>query len=220
MIENQQTALNKLSIKATTATEETQEAFTQFLNYCATNPDATIIHRASDMILPYDSDAAYLVVQKSQSRAGGYYYLGYKGGTQFNGPVYVLAKIINAVMGSAAETEVGGLYMNALELSPMRTTLEQLDHPQPPTPIQTDNSTADGIINVTIKQKQSKAINKQFYWLQDRVEQGEFRVFWAPGKDNLADYYTKYHSPATHRRLRPIYTYIEGKSLTTLQGCV
>ena len=63
-------------------------------------------------------------------------------------------------------------------------------------------------------------MDKIFYWQRNRVEQGEFNVFWAPGKDNLADYYTKYHSPATHRRLRPIYTYIEGKSPTTLQGCV
>ena len=110
--------------------------------------------------------------------------------------------------------------MNAQELLPMRTTLEELDHPQPPTPLRTDNSTADGIMNKTIKQRQSKAMDKRFYWVQDRVEQGEFRVFWAPGKNNLADYYTKYHSPATHRRLRPIYTYIEGKSPTTLQGCV
>ena len=56
--------LNELSIKATTATEETQEALTQFLNYCASNPDATIIYRASDMILSCDSDAAYLVAPK------------------------------------------------------------------------------------------------------------------------------------------------------------
>ena len=95
--------------------------------------------------------------------------------------------------------------MNAQELSPMRTTLEELNHPQPPTPLKTDNSTADGIMNKTIKQKQSKAMDKRFYWLQDRVEQGEFNVFWAPGKYNLADYFTKYHSPATHKKLRPIY---------------
>ena len=63
-------------------------------------------------------------------------------------------------------------------------------------------------------------MDKIFYWLQDRVKQGEFRVFWDPGKDNLADYYTKYHSQATHRRLRPIYTYTEGKGPTTFQGCV
>ena len=63
-------------------------------------------------------------------------------------------------------------------------------------------------------------MDKRFYWLQDRVEQGKFRVFWAPGKYNLADYFTKYHSPATHRKLRPIYTYIEGQSPTSLQGCI
>ena len=63
-------------------------------------------------------------------------------------------------------------------------------------------------------------MDKRFYWLQERVEQGEFRVFWAPGKYNLADYFTKYHSPATHRKLRPIYIYIEGKSPTSLQGCI
>ena len=39
--------------------------------------------------------------------------------------IYVLAEIIKAIMGSAAEAEVGGLYnMNAIELSPMKTTPE------------------------------------------------------------------------------------------------
>ena len=60
-------ALNELSIKATTATEEPQAALTQFLKYCASNPDATIIYRASDMILSCDSDAAYPVAPKSRS---------------------------------------------------------------------------------------------------------------------------------------------------------
>ena len=123
-------------------------------------------------------------------------------------------------MGSAAKAEVGGLYMNALELSPMRTTLEELDHPQPANPLKTNNSTADDIMTKTIKQRQSKEMGKRFYWLPDRVEQGEFRVFLAPGKHNLADYFQKYHSPTTYRQLRPIYTYIKGRSLTSLQGCI
>ena len=66
--------------------------------------------------------------------------------------------------------------MNTLEASPTRTTLEELDHPQLATPMQTDNSTVDGIMNKINKQNQSKVMDKQFYWLQDRVEQGEFRV--------------------------------------------
>ena len=57
---------------------------------------------------------------------------------------------------SAAESEVGGLSMNELELSPMKTTLE-LNHPQPATLLKTDNSTADSIMNKTIKQRQRQS---------------------------------------------------------------
>ena len=87
------------------------------------------------MILSCERDTAYLVAIKSRSRAGGFTYLGNKAGTQLNGPIYVLSKTIKAVMGSAVEAEVSGLYMNALELSPTRTTLEELDHPQSATPL-------------------------------------------------------------------------------------
>ena len=68
------------------------------------------------------------------------------------GSIYVQAKIINAIIGSAPEAKVGGLNVNALELLPMRTALEELDYLQPPTPIHTDNSTTDGIVNNIIKQ--------------------------------------------------------------------
>ena len=114
-------------------------------------------------------------------------------GKLFNGAIFtLLAKIIKSVMQSAAEAECGGLYKNAKEAVPMRITLEELGHPQSATPIRTDNSTADGKINNTVKQKQqSKSMDMRFYWFQDRVEQGQFRVFWAPGKINLADYQSK-----------------------------
>jgi hypothetical protein len=117
-------------------------------------------------------------------------------------------------MQSAAEAECGGLYMNAKEAVPMRITLEELDHPQPATPIRTDNSTADGIMNKTVKQKQSKSMDMRFYWLQDQVEQGQFRIFWAPGKVNLADYQSKVQPTSVHKAVRPIYLYVEGKSPT------
>ena len=66
-------------------------------------------------------------------------------------------------MVSAVEAEVGGVYMNALELSSMRTTLEELDYPQPATSLRTYNSTVDGIMNKTIKQRQSNAMDKRLY---------------------------------------------------------
>ena len=115
-------------------------------------------------------------------------------GKLFNGAIFtLLAKIIKSVMQSAAEAECGGLYKNAKEAVPMRITLEELGHPQSATPIRTDNSTADEKMNKTVEQKQSKSMDMdmRLYWLQDRVKQGQFRVFWAPGKINLVDYQSK-----------------------------
>ena len=135
-------ALNEINIESTKATEKTREAVNHFLDYCATNPDAQIIYRASDMQLHINSDAAYLVAPKARSRAGGYHYLGNKDGKLFNGPIFILAKVIKAVMSSAAESEVGGLYLNAREAIILIYTLEELGHIQDPVPIKTDNSTA------------------------------------------------------------------------------
>ena len=50
-------------------------------------------------------------------------------------------------MGSATKTEVVKLYMHALDVSPMRITLQELNHPQPANPMQIDNSIVKGIIN-------------------------------------------------------------------------
>ena len=66
-------------------------------------------------------------------------------------------------MGSAAEAEIGAGYMTSQDSIPIRTTLEEMDHPQPPTPIQVDNTTAVGFANKTIKQKRSKVIDIRFY---------------------------------------------------------
>jgi hypothetical protein len=45
----------------------------------------------------------------------------------------------------------------------------------------------------------------RFYWIKDRVAQGHFVVHWRRGADNLADYFTKHHSPAHHRLMRSRY---------------
>jgi hypothetical protein len=59
--------------------------------------------------------------------------------------------------------------------------LEELGHPQPPTPLEIDNTTATGYITGTIKQKRTKAMDMRFYWKKDRVKQGKFNVYWGPG---------------------------------------
>ncbi len=42
----------------------------------------------------------------------------------------------------------------------------------------------------------------QFEWLLDRVQKGQFKTYWKPGKTNLTDYFTKHHPPAHHQNVR------------------
>ena len=77
-----------------------------------------------------------------------------------------------------------------------------MGHPQPKTPIQTDNLMAEGVINNKIQPKRTKAMDMRFHWLRDRESQGQFKIYWRPGKTNLADYFTKHHPPLHHVNIR------------------
>jgi hypothetical protein len=77
--------------------------------------------------------------------------------------------------------------------------LQQLGHPQPPTPIQTNNLTAYGVINNEIQPQATKAMNMCFYWLKDRESVEQFKYHWRPGKENYGDYWTKHHPPLHHQ---------------------
>ena len=88
---------------------------------------------------------------------------------------------------------------------PLRQALIELGHPQPPTPLTTDNETAANLSNDTLKQKHSKSMDMRFYWVKDRVNQKQFSVSWKPGSNNLADYHTKIHPEEHTLKIRPIY---------------
>jgi hypothetical protein len=120
-----------------------------------------------------------------------------------NGAVLNIAQLIKEVMSSAAKAKLGTLYINACEAVPQRQLLEEMGHPQPPTPIQTNNSTALGVVNSNIQPQQIKAMDMKFYWLQCREAPKQFSFFWHPGKTNLADYWTKHHCPAHHIEQHP-----------------
>jgi hypothetical protein len=78
-------------------------------------------------------------------------------------------------MSSAAEAEIGALYINAQKGVKERNILEEMGHTQPPTPVQTDNSTADCIINLPVQPKRTKAMDMHYHWLRDRgVNQKQF----------------------------------------------
>jgi hypothetical protein len=140
--------LNGIATEQTKATEKTQAATNKLLDYLSTHPDATIRYHASDMILHIHSNASYLSVSNARSRLGGLFFLGNNPPKQdkLNGSILNVASIIKNVVASASESEVGACFHNAQNGVPLRVTLAELGHTQPPTPLRTDNSTAFGIL--------------------------------------------------------------------------
>jgi hypothetical protein len=176
----------------------------QFLDYAASQDEAIVTYRASDMKLAIHSDASYLSEPKARSRAGGHMFMA--GSEEIpinNGAVLNISQIIKAVMSSAAEAELGALFINAKTAVSMRQTLEEMGHPQPRTPIQTDNSTAHALLTNRILPKALKAMDMRFNWLRCRDAQGQYRFYWRPGTQNLADYWTKHHPASHHTSFRP-----------------
>ncbi len=197
------TALSAIASQQSKPTQFTMDRAKQVLDYVASQEEAIITYRASDMILAVHSDAGYLNEPKAHSRAGGHFYLS--NDETFppnNGAILNIAQIIKAVMSSAAEAEIGALFINAKEAVYIRNMLTEMGHPQPPTPIQTDNSTAEGFINNKIQAKRTKSMDMRHYWLKCREAQEQFRFFWRPGGQNLADYWTKHHPAAHHQNIR------------------
>jgi hypothetical protein len=66
--------LNDIATEQTKATEKTQAATNQLLDYLANHLDATTRYHASDMILHIHSDASYISVSNARSRLGGLFF--------------------------------------------------------------------------------------------------------------------------------------------------
>ena len=73
-----------------------------------------------------------------------------------------------------------------------------MGHPQLPTPVEVDNSTAFGLAKKQIKQQKSKSMDMRYYWIQDRVTQFFSQVYWRPGLTNLGDNFTKHFPTSYH----------------------
>ncbi len=152
-------ALSEISSQQASPTKNTMKCVNHFLHYMWTHPDAIIRYRASDMILYVHSDASYLSAPKARSCACGYFFLSSlpRDGdlNKFNGAIHVQCTILKLVAASAAEAELGALFLNAQDVKVFQLVLAKLGHPQPepPTQIHIDNTTTVGIVNNTIKRQ-------------------------------------------------------------------
>jgi len=208
----------------------TRAACDQLLDYLHTHPNAVIRYYASDMILCIVSDAAYLVLPKARSRCAALFTLMNLPTTNPpnptpNGPLHVLCKAMKGDPASAAEAETGGLLFNAAqEAIPIITALQELGHPQSATgtPLETDNSTAHDFLTASVRMKRSKSCDMRYHWVKDRIAQGQFFLYWARGKWNRADYFTKHYPPSYHKLMK--YEYLQRPQanlvMPHVRGCV
>ena len=51
-------------------------------------------------------------------------------------------------------------------------------------------------------------MDMRFYWINDRIEQGQFRVFWRLGQENLGCYRSKHHPTEHHIDVIPKYLHV------------
>jgi hypothetical protein len=91
------------------------------------------------------------------------------------------------------------IYIDCKEANLARHALEFLGHKQPPTPMQTDNTTALGVVNNNVVKK-LKSMDMEYHWFQCWINQRQFPHYWAAGKSN-----NKHHAPIHHQITRPAF---------------
>ncbi len=225
-------ALSSIAAEQSKATVTTESKILQLLDYLNTHEHATIRYVASDMILNVHSDASYLSEPRARSRIGALFFLGSnpkpRNPIKLNGSIHTVATICKFVVASAAEAELGALFSSCQEATILRLTLEELGHSQPATPVHCDNSTAVAIANNTVKKQRSRSMEKNFFWIVDQVARNNFNITWQPGKENLADYFTKHFNAKHHQTVCPFYLHSHASPThlpralapSTLKGCV
>ena len=215
-------ALNDIGSQQSEPTQNTVKEANWLMDFLSWHPNGKIRYYAGNMQLAVDSDAAYLVVPGAKSRYAGHFYLeSFPNRLNYNkspsnGAVHTECKILKNIVCSAAEAECGGLFHNAQVALGIQRTLKAIGHPQGPTRIKTDNSTANSFVHASMRIKRSKTWDMRYHWLREQAVHNIIKVFWDKGTNNDGDYFTKHHSPAVHKTQRPRYI-LKGFSVTKLK---
>ena len=98
------------------------------LYYAHTYPNAKICYQTSNMILHVESYAAYLVMHGARSRIANHYSLSNHPTKPTNpsdvnniGPIITESKTLQHVVGSAADSQTGGLFINDYQIVQHKT---------------------------------------------------------------------------------------------------
>ena len=88
-----------------------------------------------------------------------------------------MCKLLQHIVASAAEAKTADLFFNAQNIIFLHRLLIALDHHQPPTPLQTDHSTASDFANRTMKMLRLNSLDMGFHWLRDNENKKELDIF-------------------------------------------
>ena len=120
-------------------------------------------------------------------------------------------------MTLAAESEIGEMYINTCKAVPQRISLIKMGHPQPRTPMQTNNLDLHSVVTNNIHPRITKSLDMRVHCLRCQDTKGHVRYYWRPGKQNLADYWKKPH-PESHHRAKRYKQFTHTCKLELLQG--
>ncbi len=147
---------------------------------------------------------------------------------EMNRPIHVCISFLQFVHASTAEAVLGALFVNENEGKVIFVILEEMGHPQQPTPFHCDDFTTTRIANNSVKKQCSCSIEMQHFWIADHVAQRHFTVHWHQHQENLTDHFTKHLLYAHHTHIRPYYLHMEQSpsylpraiAPSVLEGCV
>ena len=101
------------------------------------------------MILNIDSDVSYLSEPQAKSRVAGHFFRGEipqdKKPIMTNGNIFNVCAILKFVVCSAAEAELGALFIHAKAGKIVCPILQELDYPKSSTYIHCDNKISVGV---------------------------------------------------------------------------
>jgi hypothetical protein len=109
-------ALSTIASEQAKGTKSTMKKCKQLLDYPATHPNAIICFYASDMILNIYSNTSYLSKTNAHSCVCGHSFICWKPDAttpiKLNRVFFTLCAILQFVVASAAEVEIGALFLN------------------------------------------------------------------------------------------------------------
>jgi hypothetical protein len=183
------TAVRELGSVQTNPSENDIKKLERLLQYVSKHRNHGIRYYASTMVLRLLCDASYLCRPRARSV---YRYVSYLGTTEaINVPITCGSKMFNEVVSSVAEAKLAGVFHTAQHGCSLCRILHELGYPQPPTHMRIDNTVAIGLAENKMNAKRSKAMDMRFFWVVDRIKQGQFVAELIAGKWNCADFFTK-----------------------------